>query len=383
MKSKRICFVATLPITLRTFVLPQTLVLIRKGWEVTWISSNGQEIREHLPSNVRFIESPIIRGVDLFGLPKAIFQLHGIFRKEEFSIVQYSTPNAAFVASTAAFFARVPVRLYAQWGIRYVGFSGFLRWFFKQFERWVCFCSTVIEPDSKSNLYFSVEEGLYKKSKGRVIGHGSACGVDLNRFDYRKKHVWREEFRKDLALTERDIVIGFVGSVRRDKGVNELLAACRKLFAQRSDARLLLIGDKTFYEDLDRHLRDWAESSEKVIFVPPTRDVPQYMACIDIFCLPSYREGFGMVVIEAEAMGVPVVVSDIPGPVDAMVNGKTGYVVKVRCIDELAEAINRLLEDKVLRENFGNNAHHFAVEHFEQQAFLRLQLEDKESLLLS
>jgi glycosyltransferase involved in cell wall biosynthesis len=207
--------------------------------------------------------------------------------------------------------------------------------------------------------------------------------VDLKRFDYGKKLLWREKVCKELALEDQDIVIGFVGSLRKDKGVNELLAACRKVLARRSDAKLLLIGDRTFYEDLEIHLRNWAESSEQVIFLPPTQYVPQYMACMDIFCLPSYREGFGLVIVEAEAMGVPVVVSDVPGPVDAVVDEKTGIVVPVRRVGELVNAINRLLDDEELREDFGRNARNFAAENFEQQEFLKLQLENKESLLLS
>ena len=295
--------------------------------------------------------------------------------------MQYSTPNAAFYASTASFFARVPVRLYAQWGIRYAGFRGAKRWLFKQIERWVCSCSTIIEPDSKSNLIFSVEEGLYEVHKGRVVGHGSACGVNLSKFDFGKKPVWRRKVRKELALKEQDIVIGFVGSLRQDKGVNELFAACRRLFSGNSDAKLLLIGDKTFYSDLDVQLKVWAESCEQVIFLPPTRDVPQYMACMDIFCLPSYREGFGLVVVEAESMSVPVVVSDVPGPIDAMENERTGIVVPVRSAEGLADGIRRLMNNPELRAEFGENARNLVVEKFEQQKTLELFIQDKNLML--
>jgi glycosyltransferase involved in cell wall biosynthesis len=378
---KTICFVATLPVTLCTFLSGQSSLLVQEGWDVTWISRDDPGFRNDIPEKVRFVGLPFRRGIDTVGIPSAIWQLYRIFKAEKFSIVQYSTPNAAFYASTASFLAGVPVRLYAQWGIRYVGFQGAMRWFFKQFERWVCFCSTIVEPDSKSNLIFSIEEGLYKKGKGRVVGHGSACGVDLKKFDHTKKLIWREEFREDLAIKEGDIVVGFVGSLRKDKGVNELLAACRTLFSRRSNAKLLLIGDKTFYQDLEHHLRDWAESSEQVIFVPPTGDIPQYMACMDIFCLPSYREGFGLVIVEAEAMGVPVVVSDVPGPIDAMENHRTGIAVPVGSTEGLAIGIRRLLDNPELRVDFGRNARNFALEKFEQQAFLSLVVQDKELMV--
>ena len=359
----------------------QTVRLVREGWDVTWICRDDSEFLDDIPEQVRFVGLPFERGVEILNVPKAIWSLYRLFKEERFGIVQYSTPNAAFYASTASLLAGVPVRLYAQWGIRYVGFQGIRRWIFKQLERWVCSCSTIVQPDSRSNLAFAVEEGLYRARKGRVIGFGSACGVDLNKFDYGKKPIWRKEFRRDLELNEADIVIGFVGSLRQDKGVNELLASCRELFSNRSHAKLLMVGDKTFYQDLDYHSRVWAESSDQVISVPPTRHIPQYMACMDIFCLPSYREGFGLVIVEAEAMGVPVVVSNVPGPIDAMEDEKTGIIVPVRSTKGLANGIQRLLDNPELRTEFGNNARNLAMKKFEQQAILELFVQDKESML--
>ena len=377
----KICFVTTLPVTLKVFVYPQALYFLERGWDVTLICAEDQQFRSSLPNGIKYIPMPFKRGVDVLGLPRAVFSLYRIFRDRKYDIVQYSTPNGAFYASTAAWVARIPVRLYAQWGIRYVGFRGVSRVFFKIMERWCCRCSTIIEPDSVSNLEFSIDEGLYSRDKGRVIWNGSACGVNLERFDINRKDSWREEYRKQAGIEPHHLVVGFVGSIRRDKGCNELITACRGFFNEMAEARLLLIGDQEFYDTIDSDLRDWVSSSEQVIHLPPTSAIPQYMACMDVFSLPSYREGFGLVIIEAEAMGVPVVVSDVPGPVDAMKHEETGLVVAVKDSKEIEIALRHLFADPVTREEFGKAAFVFASEKFGQKEFLQHVLDDKERLL--
>lgn len=291
--NKRICFVTTLPVTLKAFVRPQAEYLLRNGWDITWICAEDADFCKDIPNGVRYIPLPFKRGTDLFGVPRAILGLYRIFKRERFDLVQYSTPNAAFYTATAAWLACVPVRLYAQWGIRYVGFTGLARTFFKQLELWCCQRSTIIEPDSFSNLEFSIKEGLYPRDKGRVIWNGSSSGVNLERFDIIQKEKWRAEYRNKVGLKSHHLVIGFVGSIRRDKGCNELIAACRSFFNDMPEARLLLVGDKHFYGTIDRDLRDWIESSGQVTYVHPNSEIPQYMACMDVFSLPSYREVLG------------------------------------------------------------------------------------------
>jgi glycosyltransferase involved in cell wall biosynthesis len=381
--SKRICFVTTLLTTLKAFVLPQTEYLLSRGWDVTWVCAEGADSSKDIPEGVRYVPLPFKRGIDPLGLLRVIPKLYRLFRRERFDLVQYSTPNAAFYAGITAWLARVPIRLYAQWGIRYVGFSGLARTFFKQIERWCCNCSTVVEPDSISNLEFSIKEGLYPREKGRVIWNGSASGVNLAKFDIAQKAQWRAAYRSRAGFDSQHLVIGFVGSIRRDKGCCELIAACRRFFDDLQAARLLLVGDKEHYHTIDKELRDWVESSGRVVYIPPNNEIPQYMACMDVFALPSYREGFGSVVIEAEAMGCPVVVSDVPGPMDAMKADRTGLVVPVRNVEALAAALRDLLLDSAKRQDFGIAAGAFVREHFEQKEFFCRVLEDKMDLVAS
>ncbi|HEY3446511.1 MAG TPA: glycosyltransferase family 4 protein [Myxococcales bacterium] len=378
---RRICFVATLPITLKAFVLPQAAFLSRSGWDVTWVCAPDAEFARRAPEWLRYRPMPFRRGLDALEAPLHIWRLYRFFARERFDIVQYSTPNAALYASVAAWLARQPVRLYAQWGIRYVGFAGAPRKLFKLLERVTCACSTVVEPDSRSNLEFAVAEGLYRRGKARVVWNGSASGVDLQRFDVSQRDRWREQYRRRLGWDASHRVVGFVGALRRDKGSNELLAAARRLASTMPRFRLLLVGDKELYGSVDGELRAWADASPQVVYVPSTSEVPQYMSCMDVFTLPSYREGFGSVVVEAQAMGLPVVVSDVPGPVDAMKEGETGLVVPVRNADRLAAGLEALIDDDELRERLGRAAVRWAATRFEQRSYLEHVLADKNGLL--
>jgi len=380
-KNKKICFITTLPVTIEAFLLSQTEYLLTNGWDVSLICSKDYEFAKKIPRGVKYFPLPFKRGIDPFGMPRAMIKLFRLFKRERFDIVQYSTPNASFYASIAAWLARIPVRLYAQWGLRYVGFTGFRRSLFKQIEFWCCRCSTIIEPVSVSNLEFAIKEELYHRDKGRVLWNGSASGVNLERFDITQKKVWRSAYRKKMGYDSHDLIIGFVGSIRSDKGCNELIVACRSFFSDMPNARLLLIGDKHFYATIEKDLRNWVNLSGQVRFIPPNSKIPQYMACMDILSLPSYREGFGMVIVEAEAMGIPVVVSDVPGPIDAMRHDETGLIVPVKDANALATALQVLLNDFAKRTAYGAAAEEFVRNNFDQKEFLRRVLDDKVRLL--
>lgn len=376
----KICYVTTVPITLEAFVLPAIRYLHEHtDWEISLICDEDPEFRKRLPEYVRYIPVPMKRGINLSGIT-AIFKMAKIFRREKFDIVQYSTPNASLYASVAAKMAKVPVRLYCQWGMAFVGFSGLKRKVFKAIEKFVCRNSTWIEPDSFGNLKFCHEEGLYDPEKSSVVWNGSACGVDLEKFDISQKEIWRKQIRQQYNIPEEAVVYGFVGRITGEKGVNELFAAYRRM-SEKQDTYLMLVGFLEKADSVDQELYHWAQSQEKVIFCDYTKVIEQYMAAMDVYILPSYREGFGCAVIEAEAMGIPVIISDIPGPTDAMIQDVTGLVVKKADVDTLHDAMVRLYEDADLRRKFGKAAYTFATEKFDQTQLFSHIVEDRKRLL--
>lgn len=378
---KKICYVTTVHSTLESFVVPILRQLQnRTDWQITVICNENEDFAGRLPEGVRYIPVAMKRGVSLSGIG-AMFKLARIFRKEKFDLVQYSTPNASLYASMASWLARVPVRLYCQWGIAYVGFSGFKRRVFKGIEKLVCRLSTWVEPDSFGNLRFSHGEKLYPEKKGSVVWNGSASGVDLQKFDISQKEKWRKAMRTQWNIPEDSMVYGFVGRITRDKGINELFDAYRELLGQAPDTYLMLVGREEKPEALDPALYAWAKNEPHVLFCGHTGVVEQYLAAMDVYLLPSYREGFGSGVIEAEAMGVPVIVSDIPGPTDAMENNVTGLTVSVKDAAALAAAMDRLYREGDLRQTLGAAGVGFAAGRFEQKRLAEHILADRKRLL--
>ena len=378
---KKICFVTTVPITLNAFVLPTLRYLHEHtDWELCVMCDEDPQFRSALPEYIRYIPVSMKRGISFSGIG-AMLKMVKIFRKEKFDLVQYSTPNASLYASMAAKMAGVPVRLYCQWGIAYVGFQGFRRKIFKAVEKLVCGMSTQVEPDSFGNLEFSRKEGLYDESKSSVIWNGSASGVDLKKFDISQKSRWREEIRSQWNIPQDAMVYSFVGRITGDKGINELFAAFQALRQENDNIYLMLVGFAEKADSVNQELYEQVLADSNVRFCGYTNVVEQYLSAADVYILPSYREGFGSAVVEAEAMGVPVIVSDIPGPTDAMRRDETGLVVRKADVETLRDAMLRLYDDAELRQRMGEAAYRFASEHFEQTQLAEHILQDRKRLL--
>lgn len=375
---KKICFITTVSLTLKTFVV-KTAEYIHKNtdWDISFICSSDDEFAKSLPDYIRFYPIHMERGISIGGV-KAMLEMYRIFKREKFDLVQFSTPNASLYASLAGFLAGVPVRLYCQWGMAFVGFEGIKKWIFKLEEKLVCSLATWVEPDSNSNLSFAHEEGLYPKKKGSVIWNGSACGVNLRKFDIEKKACYREQIRNQYGIAEDSFVFGFVGRITRDKGVNELLQAFRSMGDK---AYLLMVGPSEVDSTIERVNYDWSVDNKRVIYTGYTNQVEKYLSAMDCFVLPSYREGFGMGVVEAEAMGVPVIVTNIPGPIDAMIEGKTGIIVEQRNAKSLYDAMIILSNNAALCARYGKAGVEHARNNFEQNQLFERILEDRKQLL--
>lgn len=374
----KICFVTTIYSTYRVFLKNLSSYLHDTGeYDISLICADEQKAHEDVPDFVHYFPIKMERGISIAGV-KAMLEMKKVFKREKFDLIQYSTPNASLYASMAGRLAHVPVRLYCQWGMAFVGFQGLKRKIFQMEEKYVCHLSTHIEPDSNSNLRFAHEIGLYPKSKGSVIWNGSACGVNLTKFDISNKEEYRKDIREQLDIPEDSFVYGFVGRITRDKGVNELLEAYKTI---NDDSYLIMVGPSEVDETINQELYTWASKNEKIKFTGYTTVVEQYLSAMDCYILPSYREGFGMGVVEAEAMGVPVIVTDIPGPTDAMIDNETGIVVQKADVESLYNAMISIREDKVRYFAMAEKAHDFVVNNFEQKQLFNYILEDRKKLL--
>lgn len=380
-QSPKICFITTVSITMKSFILDVAKFLHEhKNYDITFICSDDPTFKDSLPLYIHYYPTRMRRGINLDGI-KAIIQMIQLFRKEQYDIIQYSTPNASCYASIAAWVSRRPIRLYCQWGIAYVGFSGIKRIIFKNIEKLVCLLSTHIEPDSFGNLEYSIQEGLYDGNKGSVVWNGSSKGVNLNIFDISRKKEWRSEIRSKYNINDKDIVIGFVGRINRDKGINELLYAFKKISEENPGVKLLVVGNIEDKTQIEPEIYKWSLSSKQVIYCGFQNHIEKYFSAMDIFVLPSYREGFPNAVLEAEAMGVPVVVTDIPGCRDAIINNVTGILVRARRYIELEEKLLMLIYDRNQRDLLGSKGYCLAKSKFNEDEMFVYIGKDKDNML--
>lgn len=381
---KKICFVTTVSITVKSFLIDFAHYLTEKrDFDVTFICNKDESLFEYTNDHIHYIPISMKRGIGFDGL-SVIGNLKKIFNEQQFDIVQYATPNASLYASIAAKKAGVKNRLYTHWGSRYMGYEGGLgRFIFKTLEKTTCKNSTIIETESFSLLDYSVKDGLYPKEKSSVIWNGSACGVNIDNYDLNKRDAWRKEVRAKYNIPEDSVVFGWCGRITRDKGHNELFEAFRELNKVNKKARLLMVGPYDNVETINPELFKWAQECNEVIFtgMVPTSQVQEFYSAMDVFCSLSYREGFGLVVIEAAAMKLPGIVTDVPGQIDTIVNGETGVLVPAKEIEPVVKAMEFYINNPDKLVGMGEHARRDVEEKYEQQHLFCLLADHRDEII--
>ncbi len=381
MDNKKInyCALTTISLNMRSFMMPAALHLAKNGYNVTIGCKKDDVFAKAVPAELTYLPLDIERGFSLKGTILGIWQLYRFFRKNKIQIVEYGTENVSFCGSIAAWLARVPVRIYNHWGARYVGYpKGMARTFSIFIEKTCARLSTVVRQSSELNRLMCIADGIYSSDKVKVLGYGGTVGADFSRFDISKKAEWNKAFRIKNGIGENDFVFGDICWVRRDKGSNELISAFRKM--NQRDAWLIFIGDIYNEDPIDAELLQWAQESDRVIFTGRVLDVEHYVAAFDVLVHPSYREGLGMVLQEAGAMGVPCITTDIPGPKEFGIPGTTGLLVKSMDADDLMEKMMFLYEDREKLQSFSKATYEMVKERYERGVMVQRILEDRNEL---
>ena len=380
--SKKICFITTVSITINQFIRFSFDEFRNNGYEIFVICDMDDKFMDSLPNFVTPIPIKMSRGINVKDVFRAVFQMFSVFKREKFDIVQYSTPNASFYASIASWLAGVPIRLYCQWGLVFQSFTGLKQTVFKFIERLVCSLSTDVQPDSKGNLNLCRKLRFYGENKSRVVWNGSANGISLSKFSIEHKKEYSDFIRQKHNISKEAFVIGYVGRVGKEKGFEELMQMYYILMNKHQNIVLLYVGPNEKPETVSKQSLQFFDNCDKIIYTGGwVDDTEKYFAAMDVFVFPTYHEGFGSVTIEAEAMGVPVVVSDVPGPQDAIIDGITGYKVPPKNAEAFAKKVSLLIEDKNLCEKMGIEARRFVVENFDDQILLKKILENRNMLL--
>ncbi len=360
---RKICLVATVPVTVKAFLLPHIKKLVPE-YDVTVVTncSKKEFLDMGLPENVRCKSIPFVRkphpGYDAVCLVELCF----FFWKNSFNIVHSFMPKTGLLSMTAARLAKIPLRIHTFTGQVWVTRKGPARWLLKMGDRFIASQACFALTDSRSQRSFLLKERVIKPSSSTVLLKGSISGVNAQRFFPDRK--MRTRIRKDFFIAQKDVVFLFLGRLKQDKGILELGKAFARLQQTRKNIHLLIAGSDE--ESLQAH--PLFNRMQNVYFVGHTQMPEQYMNAADIFCLPSRREGFGSVILEAACVGIPVVASRIYGITDAVVEGKTGLLHTPGDVNDLCRCMKIFLENPGLRLTMGAAARHRAVADFSEDS---------------
>lgn len=326
-------------------LLKGQLRYLSSEFEVVGVADDsGRLVQVAEREGVRTVAVPMRREISLSSDVGSLILLIRLFRKEKPYIVHANTPKASLLSMVAAWLVGVPHRIYTVTGLRFETAHGLFRWVLKTMERITCACATKVIPEGDGVAATLRRERITRKPLRKIL-NGNINGVDLGFFDR----------LPDVEMRAREIVDGasdifsfvFVGRLVRDKGIDELVQAFVEVHAAYPRTRLLLVG--TFEERLDPvspRTRRWIEGHPAIRAVGYQRDVRPYMAASDVLVLPSYREGFPNVVLQAGAMGLPCIVTDIKGCNEAIVDGVNGRIVPKQDADALFDAMKELVENR-------------------------------------
>ncbi|MBD8490989.1 glycosyltransferase family 4 protein [Echinicola sp. CAU 1574] len=337
----KIIRVTTVPISLKLLLSGQMKYLKDAGWDVLMVSADGKEVNEvKRKEGCEHSVIPFTRKITPLHDLVCLWKLFQLFKQEKPDIVHSHTPKAGLLGMIAAKFAGVKVRIHTVAGLPYVVTKDNKRKLLETMERWTFGHATHVWPNAKSLQDFIIKENLTEAAKVEVLGEGSSNGVDLERFNrdnLKENHLVAATMR--VMPGDNDFIILAVGRLVKDKGIDELVTAFLNSKIV-NHSKLVLLGDfEQELNPLDEETIRKIEDHPRIVQVNWSDHVEHYMAISDVLVHASHREGFPNVLLEAAAMQLPIICSDIMGNTDIVTNKKTGLVFPVKDKAVLKDAI--------------------------------------------
>ncbi|WP_167632357.1 glycosyltransferase [Mariprofundus ferrooxydans] len=372
MNKRKICLIVASEMTVTAFLKSQ-IVALGKQYDVTLVvNTQRSDFAEANDLPVKVIPLAIERAINLIADMLALYRLVSLFRQQHFDLVHSVTPKAGLLAMLAAKLAGIRFRIHTFTGQVWATREGFSRRMLKSMDRLLAASATHLLADSFSQRAFLIDQAVCRAEKLKVLADGSISGVDTDRFMPDSKA--RSDIRKQIGVSEKEILLLFLGRLNRDKGVLDLAAAFAKIAVKLPRLHLLFVGpDEGNLQDAVKSTS--AEFVQRVHFIDYTDKPESCFAAADIFCLPSYREGFGSVIIEAAACGVPAIGSRIYGISDAIREGQTGLLFEAGNSDQLAKEIEQLATNSTLRSQMGKAAFERARDDFSTKRLVQAWLD--------
>ena len=369
---KKICFIVSSPITAKAFLVNHIAVLSELYDVYLVVNFEAQNEDDFKSTNLRQVKSIAIpREINIVKDIKALFKLKNYFKQMQFDAIHTVTPKAGLLGITAGRLAGIKVRIHIFTGQVWHTKKGIFKQILMFLDRFIVYNASFILVDGEAQRRFLMHNKIIKESNSQVLGKGSISGVDTSKFVPRK--VIRAQIRQQLGYVDNDVVYMFLGRMNTDKGVVELAKAFNFLQKKYSNVKLLFVGGDE--ENLVPVVKEIVEDNKSLLFYGVTPTPELLLQACDVFCLPSYREGFGTSIIEASLLEKPVICSDTYGLMETIIDDTTGLRHKVADVSSLLVQMEKLVENKELRKSLGSNGRNYVLDNFSSETISKEWLE--------
>ncbi|MCH1538695.1 MAG: glycosyltransferase family 4 protein [Flavobacteriaceae bacterium] len=379
---KKLIRITTVPLSLEKLLENQPH-FFSSYFDITLVSSDENSLSKIASEQgIKCFPLEMTRKITPLQDLRCLVQLVRFLRKEKPHFVHSHTPKAGIIGMLAAYIARVPVRMHTVAGMPLMEATGFKRRILNLVERITYFCATKVYPNSKGLQDFIIQNTFCKATKLKVLGSGSSNGIDTSYFDPDQvSENQKEALKKELHIKPTDYVYCFVGRLVKDKGVDELIEAFTAISDKNRAAKLILVGHTE--ADLDPLLPETLRSiefNENIIEVGFQNDIRPYLSIAHVFTFPSYREGFPNVVLQANVMGIPCIVSDINGCNEIISSGDNGLIIPSKNSSILQEKMELISTDPNQIKLNKTEIRALIKTKFERKVFWHLLLEEYKAL---
>ena len=370
----KVCQLCAIDFTLKNFLIPLIDGMVDEGWDVYSVCSNGDFITELQKQGYNITNIEISRSINPFKHLVTVYKLFNFFRKEKFDLIHVHSPVASLVGRLAAWLSGIPVIIYTAHGFYFHDeMPIFKKWIYILLEIIAGKITTFLFTQSVEDCETAIKLGIVKAEKVLAIGNG----VNVKRFDP-LKYGDQLELKSALGIPEDAFIVGMISRLVKEKGIVEFIEAAKQLHLNNPNLYFLLIGDRLASDHAEKVTVTLKSAKHKLgnnlVLTGMREDIPQLLSIMNVYCLPSWREGMPRTIIEAMMMQKPVVATDIRGSREEVELNKTGLLVPIRNSKKLASAIYQIYSNPKWAYQLGLCGRKKALQYYDESKVVSLQI---------